>query len=73
MYELYKIKFDSHVGRGLFFVVEAKTPEEAKSKFYREMLTTDKIKSTPQKTTKKFIEGVKKIGNHWVVLSKSKK
>lgn len=65
---MYKIKFDSHLGTGLFFVVEAATAAEAKSKFHSEMLVTDRMKSAPQKTTKKFIEGVrKKNGSYWVV------
>jgi len=65
---MYKIKFDGASGVGLYFVTEAKTSLEAKNKFYSEMASTDKIKETPKKTNKRFIEGVKKrSGGFWVV------
>lgn len=64
---MFKIKFDNHFGTGLFFVVETKTSEEAKKRFYEEMLITDRIKQDPKKTTKKFVEGLKKRSeNYWI-------
>ena len=65
---MYKIKFDSHVGKGLYFVVDAKSATEAKRKFLSEMLSTDKIKGTPMKTTKKFVEGLKKINRSYYIV-----
>ena len=64
---MYKIKFDSHLGRGLYFVCNAKSAAEAKNKFYSQMLTTDKIKGIPIKTTKKFVEGLKKMNGSYFI------
>jgi len=52
---LYKIKFDSHIGKGLYFCTEATNIAKAKANFYRYMPTTDKPKSKPVHTTKHFI------------------
>ena len=65
---MYKIKFDSHVGKGLYFVVDAKSATEAKNKFLSEMLITDKMKSSPVKTTKKFVEGLRKINRSYYIV-----
>lgn len=67
---MYKIKFDGSSGTGLYFVATAKTATEAKEKFYKLMLSTDKIKGVPQKTNKAFIKGVKMRSEGYYIVKK---
>ena len=65
---LYKIRFDGALGEGLYFVTEANSPKEAKDISYKEMSSTDKIKSEPEKTNESFIGTAKKRNDtHWIV------
>lgn len=67
---LYKIQASGIHGT-YFFVTEVHQPDDIKDAFYVKMPPTEKLISNPQKTTKKFIAGVKSrslIQPYWIVV-----